>query len=151
MKTQSYSQKRFDDLLSRLRARKHRITPQRIALLRLLSESTEHPSASAIFADIKKRYPSTSLATVYKTLSVLKEMGEVMELGFGEGDNRYDGKRPFPHPHLVCLRCRRIVDLDIGSMKNLEREAARGSGFKILGHRLDFYGVCPECRSRAGS
>ncbi|MEJ2737754.1 MAG: Fur family transcriptional regulator, partial [Anaerolineae bacterium] len=89
-------QTRFEELVAKLREREYRLTPQRIALLRLLAASEGHPSASQLYEQMKDQFPTTSLATVYKTLNVLKEIGEVLELGFSGDDNRYDGKKPYP-------------------------------------------------------
>jgi Fur family peroxide stress response transcriptional regulator len=83
---------RFEELIAKLREHEHRLTPQRVALLRVLSSSEGHPSASQLYDQLKVQFPTTSPATVYKTLHLLKEMGEVLELGFGDDDNRYDGK-----------------------------------------------------------
>ena len=142
---------RFEELVARLRQREHRLTPQRIALLRLLAAGDGHPSAAQLYEQIKDQFPTTSLGTVYKTLSVLKEMGEVLELGFSGDDNRYDGKRPYPHPHLLCIRCRKIMDGAAGLADALAQEVTEGSGFRVLGHRLDFYGLCPDCQGTASS
>jgi len=139
-------QERFDHLVARLRERDHRLTPQRIALVRLLAESQEHPSAAHLYSQLKEQFPTTSQATVYKTLALLKEMGEVLELGFSDDDNRYDGNKPYPHPHLVCVCCRRIMDPEVALLKTLEREVAELSGYQIVGHRLDLYGICPDCQ-----
>ena len=138
-------QKRFKELLARLKERDYRLTPQRVALLRLLVESRNHPSAARLYEKIKEQFPTTSPATVYKTLNLLKEMGEVLELGFSTDDNRYDGNKSYPHPHLVCIRCRNILDPEVSLLQSLEQEVADISGYKIVGHRLDFYGICPEC------
>lgn len=140
------SQARFEELIAKLQEQEYRLTPQRVALLRLLATSDGHPSASQLYAQIKDRFPTTSPATVYKTLNLLKEMGEVLELGFSDDDNRYDGHKPLPHPHLICLRCRKIVDPKIDLIQDLEQEMSRQSGFQILSHRLDFYGLCPDCQ-----
>jgi len=88
----------------------------------------------------------TSLATMYKTVTLLKEMGEVLELGFSGDSNRYDGKRPYPHPHLICVRCRKIMDPEVSMAQDLVQQVAHQSGYQIVSHRLDFYGVCPDCR-----
>ena len=85
------------------------------------------------------------LATVYKTLSVLKEMGEVFELSLGEGENRYDGHNAVPHPHVICT-LRQDPGFGCGSGRGRDRRAVEASGFHILSHRLDLYGVCPECQ-----
>jgi Fur family peroxide stress response transcriptional regulator len=141
---------RFDELLAKFRARAYRLTPQRVALLRLIAASEGHPSASHLYGEIKEQFPTTSPATVYKTLAILKEMGEVLELGFSDDDNRYDGNKPYPHPHLVCVHCRRIVDPEVSLVRNLAREVAQLSGYEIVSYRLDFYGVCPDCRRTEG-
>jgi len=139
-------QARFEKLVARLREWEHRLTPQRIALLRLLAASDGHPSASQLYDQMKEQFPTTSLATVYKTLNVLKEMDEVLELGFSDDDNRYDGNKPYPHPHLICIRCHKIIDSEVSLAQSLIQEVAQSSGYQIVGHRLDFYGLCPECK-----
>ena len=142
-------QARFTELVNKLREHQYRLTPQRIALLRLLAASDGHPSASHLYGQIKDQFPTTSLATVYKTLNVLKEIDEVLELGFSNGDNRYDGNKPYPHPHLVCTNCQKILDVEVSLAQNLVQEAAQSSGYQIVSHRLDFYGLCPDCQSGA--
>jgi Fur family transcriptional regulator, peroxide stress response regulator len=139
-------QTRFDELVAKLRKQKYRLTPQRIALLRLLAASDGHPSAHQLYEQMKDQFPTTSLATVYKTLHVLKEIGEVLELEFSGEDNRYDGNKPYPHPHLICIRCQKILDLEVTLAKSLIQEVARSSGYQMVGHRLDFYGLCPDCQ-----
>ena len=104
---------RFNKLVAKLQNQNYRLTPQRMALLHLLATSEGHPNASQLYDQIKAQFPTTSLATVYKTLNVLKAMGEVLELGFRNDDNRYDGNKPYPHPHLICSQCGRILDLDL--------------------------------------
>jgi Fur family peroxide stress response transcriptional regulator len=140
---------RLETMLRRLRERGGRITPQRMAVLRILAGSKGHPSVDGIYRQVRKAFPTTSLATVYKTVSLLKEMGEVLELGFSDDSNRYDGNTPYPHPHLVCVRCRKIMDPDLESLGGLQEELIRDTGFRILSHRLDFFGVCPDCQRRS--
>ena len=88
----------------------------------------------------------TSLATIYKTVTLLKEMGEVLELGFSDDSNRYDGNKPYPHPHLVCISCREILDPDTSSVSGLSEKLAKETGYRIVSHRLDFYRICPRCQ-----
>ena len=94
---------RLDHMISKLREREYRITPQRLAILKILAVSEGHPSVEKIYSQVKKDFPTTSLATIYKTLIVMKEIGEVLELGFSDDSNRYDGNKPNPHPHLICI------------------------------------------------
>ena len=130
----------------KLRDRRFRITPQRLAVLEVIAASEDHPSVEMIYAEVRARFPTTSLATVYKTVALLKEIQEVLELGFPDRGNRYDGHKPYPHPHLVCTRCGTIIDPDLSSLHDLTQEVAAETGFQILTHRLDFFGICRKCQ-----
>ena len=132
--------------MSKLREREYRLTPQRVALLRLLAASDGHPSAAQLYDRLKDQFPTTSPGTVYKTLNLLKDLDEVLELGFSNDNNRYDGNKPYPHPHLICIRCQKIVDAEVSLAQNLVQEVTRQSGYQIVGHRLDFYGLCSACQ-----
>lgn len=140
-------EKRLETMVERLRERGCRITPQRLEILRVLAESRGHPSAEAIHRQVAAIFPTMSLATVYKTITVLKKAGEILELEFSDRDNRYDGNRPRPHPHLVCQVCGAITDPDLASLDALARQLAAATGYEILSHRLEFYGICPQCRA----
>ena len=137
---------RLELILKKLKETGHRITPQRIAILQILAESRGHPSVEDIYEKVRVNFPTTSLATVYKTITVIKELGEVLELEFSYGHNRYDGNNPYPHPHLICMKCREIVDPDLSSLADLTQELTADTGYNILSHRLDFYGICPKCQ-----
>ena len=140
------NESRLEHMLDRLRGHHFRITPQRIAVLRILAHTNGHPSVETIYEEVKKDFPTTSLATVYKTVTLLKELNEVLELGFPDGRNRYDGVRPYPHPHLICTKCHKIIDPDLESLDGMTKELASETGFHITSHRLDFFGICPECQ-----
>ena len=134
-------------MIQKLRAHDHRITPQRLAILRVLADSEGHPSVEQIYARVKTDFPTTSLATVYKNVSLMKLLGEVLELGFSDDSNRYDGNKPYPHPHLVCTDCKKIIDPDLSMLQDLTQELVQETGFQILNHRMDFFGICPECQN----
>ena len=137
---------RVQELVAGLRAKGHRLTPQRLAVLRVLAESTDHPSVEQIYDKVRRQHPMISRATVYKTVETLKGMGQVLELEFSGAGNRYDGRRVEPHPHLVCRGCGRIQDLELPGLMREATEVAQKTGYELLGHRLDFYGLCPECQ-----
>jgi Fur family peroxide stress response transcriptional regulator len=137
---------RVSQILKALKVAGYRITPQRLAILRELADSSRHPSVETVYAAVKPNYPTTSLATVYKTVALLKELGEALEFGFADGSNRYDVRLPEPHPHLVCLKCRCIVDANLTSLSHLTESLTEATGFRIESHRLDFYGICPDCQ-----
>ncbi len=143
------AEERVEQMVNRLREGEHRITPQRLGILRILANSDGHPSAEAIHGALISHYPTMSLATVYKTLSLLKQEGEVLELQFSELGNRYDGYKPYPHPHVICTDCGEIVDPSLLDMEEITGKMMAETGFKIMTHRLDFYGLCPACQKKA--
>jgi len=137
--------KRYEAIIRSLREDGHKITPQRMAIAGILARSEGHPSVEDIHARISKDFPTMSLATVYRNIVLIKSLGEVLELGFPDGSNRYDGNRPTPHPHVICLRCKKIVDPDLDSLDEMTKEVASETNFTILNHRLDFFGICGDC------
>jgi len=139
---------RLEEMVDKLREHSHRITPQRLAILKVLAASEGHPSVEKIYARVKTDFPTTSLATIYKNVALMKSLGEVLELGFSDDSNRYDGNKPYPHPHLVCTGCKKIIDPEISMLQDLTQELIQETGFRILNHRMDFFGICPECQNR---
>jgi len=127
-----------------------RLTPQRVAILRVLAASEGHPSVEQIYDQIKDDFPTTGMATIYKTVTLLKEMDEVLELGFANGSSHYDGNRPYPHPHLVCTQCGEIQDLDVPGLEEIVVRVSQRVDYDVHSHRLDLYGLCPKCKA-AGS
>ena len=140
------SQDRLNDIIDKLRERNFRITPQRVAILKVFLHSNEHPSVERVYEQVRVNFPTTSLATVYKTVHLLKEIGEILEIGFTDGRNRYDGNKPYPHPHLICTRCRTIMDPEVSLLDRMAAEVEQSSGYRILSHQLEFFGICPACQ-----
>lgn len=139
---------RLDDILNKLRQRQCRITPQRIAILQAFLNNDQHPSVEQVYNQVKTQFPTTSLATVYKTVHLLKDIGEILEIGFADGRNRYDGNKPYPHPHLVCTRCNCIVDPEISLLDQLTSEVAKATGYQITSHQVELFGICPACQQK---
>ena len=137
--------KRFETIIQKLRDNGHKITPQRMAIVAVLTKSEGHPSVEDIYDQIKTDFPTMSLATVYRNIVLIKSLGEVLELGFPDGSNRYDGNKPTPHPHVICVKCKKIVDPDLDSFDDMKKEVASATSFTILNHRLDFFGICSNC------
>jgi Fur family peroxide stress response transcriptional regulator len=140
---------RLKELVAKLKERNHRLTPQRLAVLKILAAGEGHPSVEQIYERLKPDFPTTSLATVYKTVTLLKEMDEVLELSFNNGGNRYDGSKPYPHPHLICTQCGAIEDLEVDALRDIPHQVAQDTGYRIVGHRLDFFGICPRCQAES--
>lgn len=137
---------RYQALLGKLRERGSRITSNRLALLRLLAESEDHPNALQLYEKLRIQFPTCSLGTVYKTLAMLKEAGEVLEIDL-HSESHYDGNKPYPHPHLICNRCGRIMDGDdMHIAENINLEIKEKYKFQVVQSQLVFYGVCRECQ-----
>jgi Fur family peroxide stress response transcriptional regulator len=140
-------QEPINSVIIRLRERGYRLTPQRMTVLKTLIGSQEHLSVEEIYERIRIDYPMTGLATIYKTVALLKEMGVISELNLSGSNTRYDGSNNGPHPHFVCDVCHAIIDLDNGILKDLAETVAERSGYQIVKTRLDFFGTCPNCQS----
>jgi len=125
-------------------SRYHR-SSQREAILGLVRQAKSHPTAEAIYARLKHRYPRLSLGTVYRNLHILVLQGKIREIRFGSGRDRYDGHVE-PHYHFVCRRCEELIDLDMPIRSDLEPEAARLGRFQIDEHSVVFQGLCASCR-----
>ena len=145
----SNPEKRFDSIVNKLRENYHKLTPQRLAIAKILAVSEDHPSVEDIYAKLKDDFPTMSLATVYRNVLLFKSLGEVLELGFPGVSNRYDGNKPFPHPHVMCVQCKKIIDPKLEGIKDMTKKVADETNFKILTHRLDFFGICNECLNKA--
>ena len=144
---EEYSKARLRRVVSRLKAHGYRMTPQRAAVVRELVTSTEHPSAQSLYERLAQQFPMMSLATVYKTIALLKELGEVIELPVECDGMHFDGRRPDAHPHVICTHCGRIVDIEVDEIEALTRRVASQAGFASVSHRLDFWGVCARCQA----
>lgn len=146
MLTDSTTQAIEKRLLETLQAGGLRLTAQRRVICRYLAETHEHPTAQQIYEALKPSFPSLSLATVYNTLEALVELGAVHALG-DAGDNtmHYDADIE-PHLNLACVRCHRIIDLPLAQLSALEEEAQRLTGYRMLGARIMYYGLCPDCQ-----
>ena len=142
------SQKSDALIIVALRRKGYKATPQRIAICRFALHSRDHPSAKRVFNKIRETYPTVSLATVYTTLEILKELGLVQELNFPQGQTRFDSYMK-PHINLVCLRCGNIRDLDDLTAQEIVRRVVAAAKFTVTGQRLDLYGVCEKCRTRS--
>ena len=117
-----------------------RITPQREAVLRYLSQTRSHPTAAEVFQAVRKVFPHISRATVYNTLNLMSRLGLITELRRQDGSIRYETNQE-PHVNLICVSCGRVFDWD--APISLPEE--RPKGFALLQVRVDAYGYCPEC------
>lgn len=135
----------MDQIASIFKEKKLKLTPQRLAVYNYLINTTAHPSADTIYTDIHVQYPTMSLATVYKALKTLVEVGLIQEINVGEGNFRYDANS-FPHPHLQCLKCGKVDDFLNFTLDDLNASAQNHTDYKIVSSKVYFYGYCKNCQ-----
>jgi len=121
------------------------MTRQRQTILEELRSAGSHPSADEVYARVRKRLPHISLGTIYRNLEILCEHGLAKKLEYGQ--RRYDGRLE-NHYHVRCLRCGNIQDVQAGRLSELEQNIGRETDFIIVGHRLEFIGICPDCHRK---
>lgn len=137
-----------NEITALLRDKGFKVTPQRLAIYRVLANTTAHPSAEMIFNQLQPLYPTMSLATVYKTVEILREIGLIQMLNAGEDSFRYDANTK-AHPHIRCMSCGRVDDLHGVDSQKFVGDVAKTTNYDIAGHQFYFYGTCPECRAKA--
>ena len=143
----SRSQKSDASIIETLRKKGYKATTQRIAICRFVLHSREHPSAQRIYDEVKKVHPTVSLATVYKTLQILREQDLIQELDLPESKARFDSFMG-PHINIVCLQCGNIQDFSDNIAREMVERVTTKADFTRTGQRIDIYGICKTCRDR---
>ncbi len=123
-----------------------RKSKQKEAIFKVLKGATSHPTAEWVYERVRREIPNISLGTVYRDLKLLKQDGEILELGLAGTQSRFDGKAE-NHYHFRCLKCNRIFDVDGPVDKELDERLAQKMGFTVFEHRLEFHGLCKNCQS----
>ena len=118
---------------------------QRQAIIDYLRSTKEHPTAEAVYTNVRIQYPNVSLGTVYRNLNLLAEEGEILRLTCGDGSDRFDGNSK-PHYHFLCTYCGKVIDLNTEPMNHIDVLAAAGFDGSIEGHTVLFHGKCGECK-----
>ncbi|XHH10377.1 MAG: Fur family transcriptional regulator [Candidatus Bathyarchaeia archaeon] len=131
-------------IIQALRNKGYKATPQRIAVCKTTLTSKEHPNVEKIYHQVKKVYPTVSLATVYKTLHILKENQLIQEIFTPKGETRFD-PNPTPHINLVCSKCGHIQDVDSEQLKEIVKTVTLKANFVPVRQRIDVYGLCENC------
>lgn len=128
--------------------RKFKSSRQRNLILQILRSTKCHPNASWIFEEARKHLPSISLGTVYRNLAMLKEEGRIRELSVGKGVGLYDGDLR-NHDHICCLVCGKVEDVPPSGPSLPYSQVENTIGYRIHWHRLEYFGVCPDCETAA--
>ncbi len=135
----------MEELAVILKSKKLKVTPQRLAIYKVLFDTTSHPTAEDIYNALKQLLPTMSLATVYKTLDALKKADLATELNVGDDSSRYDSTIE-SHPHMVCFICGKVTDLHTNSLCEFKKQIQKETDFEIVSEKVYFYGTCKDCK-----
>lgn len=132
----------------RLRAAGKRVTPQRRLILRILDQTTGHLDANDIHERARRQDARLSLATVYRTLGALREIGVVQELHLDGEHHHYELVGKEEHSHLVCLACGRVIEVDSTTFAKTALAVGEAYGFEIASAQMELAGYCADCRQQ---
>ena len=137
----------MSELKNRLRGQSRKITGPRAAIMEILRQHPHPLTNREIFTALPKG--QCNLATIYRSMHLLEKMGMVKRFDFGDGAARFelvgegdDGH----HHHLVCTRCSEVVEIDECFPDEIEQRIASANGFTAVTHKLEFFGICPDCQ-----
>lgn len=142
------------DLRGKLSERGYKMTPQRKEILRIFVDNPErhHMSAEDVYSILRKSDSEIGLATVYRALDLLSELGILVQVDFGDGCARYELNNADPkvhrHHHLICVKCRKVIEFEEDLLEILEAYIEKKSGFQIINHEVKFFGYCEDCRTK---
>ena len=120
---------------------------QRDGIFLFLAKRKDHPTAETIYLEMKKDYPNISLGTVYRNLTLLSDIGEILRLRVGDGVDHFDYTVD-PHFHFACKECNSVIDLEMDTIDSIKEVAGLNFDGHIAGHVTYFYGTCPKCTSQ---
>lgn len=124
---------------------KYKRSRQRERILNLLRHTDNHPTASWVYDELKKEFNNLSMGTVYRNINILLDQNLIQKIESGSSFDRFDGNTS-NHYHFICQECGSVSDLPLQEMPELNQLINDNTSYKTEKHRLDFYGICPECR-----
>jgi Fur family peroxide stress response transcriptional regulator len=139
-------EQKINEFIEALRRKGHKVTPQRIELFKK-NKTRKHPTAEYVYQKVKATHPTVSPATVYKTIELLRGIGEVQEIGVINGKLRYETNTT-PHINIHCLRCGNVEDIFSEKIEEAIRDLVAKSQYQIIGQSFNFFGYCTECQKK---
>lgn len=121
-----------------------RLTTQRQVILEELLKVTSHPTANEVYDMVRKRLPRIGLGTVYRNLELMAGTGMILKLEVGGTQKRFDATIT-PHYHVRCMGCGKVDDIRIPVQEDINKVAAQACHYQILGHHIEFTGLCSNC------
>jgi Fur family ferric uptake transcriptional regulator len=125
-----------------------RLTPQRQIILEELGKVTSHPTANEVYDMVRRRLPRIGLGTVYRNLELMADNGIILKLEVGGTQKRFDATVK-PHYHIRCSSCGKVNDIEIAVQEQINEVAEKASNYKILGHHIEFSGICRNCMEKS--
>ena len=123
---------------------------QREAIKEFMMTRKDHPTADVVYMNVRKEFPNISLGTVYRNLTLLSDMGELLRLRVGDGVDHFDATIT-PHYHFICKECGAVTDLELDTMHSIDKAAGESFNGRIDGHVTYFYGTCEHCLKEGSS
>ena len=120
---------------------------QREAIKEFLSGRKDHPTADAVYMEVRREFPNISLGTVYRNLTLLADLGEIMRVNVGDGVDHFDPNTAL-HYHFICRACGCVQDLDIDNIVNINEMESAGFDGENGGNVTYFYGICGKCNRK---
>lgn len=133
-------------ILSQLRENGYKITPQRRAVIRVMVSSSNSFTPELLLAKTRELFPSLGRVTVYRTLDILDRLGLLCHVHPDTTHPGYALGRLDHHHHIVCSKCGRVSDFSNCGLAKVMEQLSQKTGFKIKGHILEIYGLCPKCQ-----
>lgn len=135
-----------------LKKKGYKLTPQRRSIVdTIIDNEGQHLTAEEIYDKVKKSCPEIGLATVYRTILLLEELGVISRLDLNDGCSRYEiihSDETHRHHHLICNTCHKVSEVQDDLLEELEVGIEKQYKFKILDHSVKFYGICDECQKK---
>ncbi len=139
----------MEELKEKLKVKGLKLTPQRRATLEVLfNNQGQHLNTEEIYAIVKEKCPEIGLATVYRTLQLLDEMGLISKLNLDDGCSRYEFNNhdeDHQHHHLICQSCGAVIEVELDLLDQLEEAIEKEYRFRIKDHKVKFFGICSNC------
>lgn len=136
-------------LFEAIHTRGGRLTRQRRLVFEILMDSHEHLDAEALFERAKERDPNISLATVYRSLAILKEYGLVEEHRLGENHGHFETIQECPHYHFTCQECGQVIEMKTKQLEKYLRDLCEADGLLLSSISLNISGLCSVCQRRS--
>ena len=142
------------NLRKKLAENNYKMTPQRKEILQVFVDYSDshHLSAEEVYEILREKDFDFGLATVYRNVELLNELGILAKVDFGDGRARYELSTTDPqvhdHHHLICLNCKKVIEFEEDLLYELEEFISEKSRFQIINHEVKFFGYCSECKNK---